>query len=191
MSQDNKKILFDADVISHFISSGNTAMLCSIYPNEKVVLQIVADEVRRHPLLREPLNDLIASGKLVQIPMPSSSEILLEFASLQNSNKGPGESACMAVARFDPNIIASNNWRDVKSYCELHQIQYLSTMDFIYETYRSGLMNLADCDFMIYNLLSQKKPAKIPYTKIEEYCKRNNLDFPIDFGEDQEDYSDF
>ncbi len=186
MSQDNKKILFDADVIGHFISSGNAAMLCRIFPNKKIVLKIVAEEVRRHPLLRDPLNQLMSSGELEQIPMPSSTAILLEFASLQHSNKGPGESACMAVARFDPNIIASNNWKDVKAYCELHQIAYLSTMDFIYEAYRSGLMQLADCDYMIYKLLTQKKPAKIPCTKLEEYCKKNGLKFPINFRE-QED----
>lgn len=102
----------------------------------------------------------------------------MEFATLSKT-KGPGESACMAVARYDPSIIASNNFRDVRQYCELHEIAYLSTMDMVYEAYRSGIMDLAACDYMIYQLMTLRNPARLPCTTLEEYCNKQNLPFPI------------
>jgi len=179
MSQDNRLILVDADVLSHFMASGNILFLPQIFKNKKVVLTIVADEIRRHPKFRGPINMLIQSGNLAEIAMPTAMDIVREFASLRKSGKGAGESACMAVARFDKNIIASNNFRDVKSYCELHGITYLSTMDFLYEAYCSKVMTLAEIDFMIYTLITMKTPARIPCTCLEEYCVRNGKAFPM------------
>ncbi len=178
MNQDSKRILLDADVLSHFMTSGNCHLLHRIFTNKKVVLSIVAKEIRRHPTLRGQLDWLIKAGEIEEIQMPNSSSVLLEFASLSKS-KGLGESACMAVARFDPSVIASNNFRDVRDYCELHQISYLSTMDMIYEGYRSGIMDLATCDYMIYNLITLKNPARLPCTNLKEYCNKQHLPFPI------------
>lgn len=81
---------------------------------------------------RGQLAELIDANEVEEALMSNTPAILLEFASLSKS-KGPGESACMAVARFDHSVIASNNFRDVRDYCELNQITYLSTMDMIYE----------------------------------------------------------
>jgi hypothetical protein len=120
----------DADVLSHFMASGNTLFLPKIFKNKNVVFTIVADEIRRHPKLRDHINILIQSGNLSEIAMPNALEIVREFASLKKSGKGAGESACMAVARFDKHIIASNNFRDLKPYCELHRITYLYNYGF-------------------------------------------------------------
>lgn len=179
MSQDNRIILVDADVLSHFMASGNTLFLPKIFKNKKIVLTIVADEIRRHPKFRDHINMLIQCGNLSEIAMPNALDVVREFASLKKSGKGAGESACMAVARFDKNIIASNNFRDVKSYCELHDITYLSTMDFLYEAYRSKVMTLAEIDYMIHTLITMKSPARIPCTRLEEYCTRNGKPFPV------------
>lgn len=99
MSQNNKSILLDADVLSHFMTSGNSRLLHQLFPNKKIVLSIVAMEIRRHPILRGQLAELIEANELEEVPMPNSSDILMEFAFLSKS-KGPGESACMAVARL-------------------------------------------------------------------------------------------
>ncbi|WP_316801410.1 hypothetical protein [Pedobacter frigidisoli] len=179
MSQDSRLILADADILSHFMVSGNTLFLPKIFKNKKIVLTIVADEIRRHPKFRDHINMLIQSGNLSEIAMPNTLEIVREFATLKKSGKGAGESACMAVARFDKNIIASNNFRDIKPYCELHGISYLSTMDFLYEAYCSKVMTLSDIDYMIYELITMKIPARIPSTCLEEYCTRNGKPFPI------------
>jgi predicted nucleic acid-binding protein len=176
MSQNHKYILVDADVLSHFMMSGNILIFSKIFPNKKVVLEIVADEIRRHPKLKVYMNQLIQLKQITEIPLPQKPEILKEFASLKKT-KGPGESACMAMARFSKDIIASNNWKDIKAYCEIHQIEYLSTMDFIYEAYQSKILSLAKCDLMIHNLITAKQPAKLPCKNLEEYCKKNGLTF--------------
>jgi len=45
MNPDNKRILLDADVLSHFMTSGNSKLLNLIFSNKKVVLSIVAKEI--------------------------------------------------------------------------------------------------------------------------------------------------
>jgi hypothetical protein len=177
MSQKLKKILVDADVLSHFMASGQILIFNKIFPNQKLVLEIVAHEIRRHPTFKVYIDQLIQLKHLEEIPLPKQADILKEFAQLKKT-KGPGESACMAMARFSKDIIASNNWKDIKAYCEIHQIEYLSTLDFIYEAYRSKILSLADCDYMIHNLLTMKNPAKLPCKTLEEYCNKNGLAYP-------------
>src|SRR5687768_13208233 len=119
MSRKSKRILVDADVLSHFMASGNILLFPKIFSNKKVVLKIVADEIRRHPKFKQYINQLIYMNTIEEMTLPNNAAILKEFAWLKRT-KGAGESACMAVARYADDIIASNNWRDIKEYCELH-----------------------------------------------------------------------
>lgn len=41
------------------------------------------------------------------------------------------ESACLAYAKFNKDILASSNLRDIKKYCSFHDIEYLTTIDLL------------------------------------------------------------
>jgi predicted nucleic acid-binding protein len=180
MKRIDKVILIDADVLSHFMAAGHILILSKLYPNKKVVLKIVADEIRRFKKFQPYIDQIILLKHIEEIALPSSIEIIREF-SLLRKTKGPGESACMAMARYSRDIIASNNWKDIQNYCDEHDIQYLSTMDFIYEAYRSETLTLAECDYMIYQLLSMNSPARLPCKDLKTYCKLHSKEFPVIF----------
>jgi predicted nucleic acid-binding protein len=105
-----------------------------------------------------------------ELTITAEKEVLAEYNRLRKQF-GKGESACMAYCRFHEDVIGSSNLKDIKAYCEIHQIAYLSTMDFIAEAYRMGLMDEAACDFFIYNV--KRKGSRLPFDTIREFLKNN------------------
>jgi len=84
--------------------------------------------------------------------------------------KGEGESACLAYVRYTDNIIASSNLKDIRNYCQMHNIQYLTTMDFLCYALKKNVFDLERCNLFIANVL--EKRGKLPVKRMEDYkCK--------------------
>jgi predicted nucleic acid-binding protein len=162
-------ILLDSDVIRHFISGGKILELQKIYPNQFVMLDKVKEELCRSKKIEIIVNNLISTTKLPIIPMPKDIQIIKEYANLKK-RLGEGESACLAVAKFQKQFIASSNLKDIKTYCLNNEITYLTTMDILLEGYNKGIFDEADCDYFIYNVKS--KGSKLPVDSINEYINR-------------------
>lgn len=142
------KILLDCDVVIHFIKAGKQLLLPKIYPNQMVILDKVKSELDKRKKNLVSINNFIAYAKIEVIKMPSNLEVIKEYSLLKKS-KGEGESACMAVARFSKDYIASSNLSDIASYCTVHDIKYLTTMDILLEANNLGLMSEQECDDFI------------------------------------------
>lgn len=99
----DKLILLDADVISHFISGGQFGLLPSIFKNKKVILDIVAYELRASKKFKTYIENTIATGFIREINFQGDKQITMEFAKLIKSF-GKGESACMAYCKFNKDI---------------------------------------------------------------------------------------
>jgi predicted nucleic acid-binding protein len=86
-----------------------------------------------------------------------------EFAHIKKDNYliGDGERACMAVARFGKDIIASSNFRDVAPYCNVNNIHYLGTLDILTIAFQKGLYSEGQCDAFIQTAIKQNK-ARFP-----------------------------
>jgi predicted nucleic acid-binding protein len=104
--------------------------------------------------------------KIPVVPFPSKLEIIKEYAQL-TKKFGEGESACMAVARFEKEFIASSNLRDIKAYCLEHQIKYYTTMDLLVEAMNKNILTEADCNQFIQDVKS--KGSKLPCNTMAEY----------------------
>ena len=168
----SKIILIDADVVSHFIQGGQIYALGSIFPHKIKVLDKVYAELERFPKKKTEVDNLINQGIVEIEHFPESNqEIKKEYYYIKNKLfKGDGESACLAVARFTQNIIASSNLKDIKNYCNLHKVEYLTTMDFLCEALSNGVFDIPKCNNFISNVLN--KGGKLPVTKMEDYvCK--------------------
>lgn len=63
--------------------------------------------------------------------------------------KGDAESACLAVVRNTNDILASSKLRDIASYCKMHSIDYPTTMDFLCEALKKGILSEVECDAFI------------------------------------------
>ncbi len=164
----NKKILIDSDVIRHFIRGRKLNSLKKIFPGNLYILDMVEAEICRSRKIKVDVQRIIKNGTLKRINFPTSKIYLLEYEKLIKKF-GVGESACMAVARHEDDIIASNNLNDIKEYCNNHKICYLTTIDILYIAYERNIMSEADVDEFLYYNISGANPSKIPFSTLERF----------------------
>lgn len=165
------QILLDADVIRHFLSGKQLSKLVSVFPNRFVILDKVKNELCRSKRLIQDVTDFINDNNIPVIVLPKNLDIIREYSILKKSF-GEGESACMAVARYDDKYIASSNLRDIKNYCETNSITYYTTMDILLRAVDSEILSEADADYFIYNV--KMSGSKLPCNSIKEYQDKIN-----------------
>ncbi len=161
----NKKILLDADVIIHFFKGDKLSILHKIFPNKLYILDFVFNEILKGTL-RIQVENLLRFKYVFELEFENDSRVRAEYARLKKFF-GSGESACMAYCRYNNDVLASSNLKDISKYCNENNIQYLTTMDFIYQAYSTGVLSETDCDYFIFNVKS--KGSKLPYTTIKDY----------------------
>lgn len=98
--------------------------------------------------LRTEVENLIRFGFVKELEFEDDLQVVREFARLKKSF-GVGESACMAYCKFNKDVIGSSNLKDIKTYCEENNIQYLTTMDFLLEAYYKNILSEEECDEFI------------------------------------------
>ena len=169
MGKSEKIILIDADVVSHFITGGAIIQLPKIFPYKIKVLDKVYSELSRFPKKKIEVDNLINFKLLEIMPFPEDNEaIRKEYLHIKKFMfKGDGESACLAVVRNTHDILASSNLRDIASYCKMHSIEYLTTMDFLCEALKKGVLNKMECDDFIAKV--KAAGSKLPINKMAEY----------------------
>ena len=161
-------ILLDADVISHFISGGQFALLPSIFKNRKVVMDIVATELRASRKFRNYIDNVIGTGFIKEINFQTNRLVMIEYAKLIKTF-GKGESACMAYCKYNKDILASSNLKDIASYCEDNAIPYLTTMDLLAEAWKEKQLTEQECNDFIRDV--KAVGSKLPVNTIGEYIK--------------------
>jgi len=154
MSNSNLIILVDADVISHFIAAGELVELPNILkPHTVTVLDNVYKEVTRIKSRKTYLDNLVHFLKTITvIPFPIKDlDIKREYALIKKNNPliGDGERACMAVAKYEKDVIASSNFKDIIPYCMANKILYLGTLDILAIALQKQIFDIARCDKFI------------------------------------------
>ena len=169
MGKSEKIILIDADVVSHFITGGAIIQLPSIFPHKIKVLDKVYAELSRFPKKKIEVDNLINFKLLDIMPFPEENEaIKKEYLHIKKLMfKGDGESACLAVVRNTNDILASSNLRDIASYCKMHSIDYLTTMDFLCQALKKGILSESECDAFITKVKAAR--SKLPVNRMSEY----------------------
>ena len=99
------------------------------------------------------------------VPQFQKTEIK-EFARL-NKTKGTGESACLAYCKFHNNVLASSNLKDTKEYCQIENITYLTTLDFLWYAKKNKVMTEKECNDFIQTVIS--KNSILPNISITIY----------------------
>lgn len=163
-----KLILLDADVISHFISGGQFALLPTIFKNKKVLLDVVANELRASRKFKTYIENVIGTGFIKEINFQGNKQVIMEYAKLIKTF-GKGESACMAFCKFNKDILASSNLKDITIYCDDNEITYLTTMDFLAEALNEKQLTEQECNDFIRNV--KAVGSKLPVDTISEYLK--------------------
>lgn len=160
------KIILDADVIIHFSKGGCLNLLPTIiYGYDHIVLDIVYNEIKDQ--IKTQLDNQIHFLKNITVlPFNPSSDVRREYANLIR-HFGKGESASMVYCRFNNDVLASSNLKDISDYCNQHGITYLTTMDFLYYAIRNKKMALSDAKQFILDVQSQG--SILPNIPIETY----------------------
>jgi len=164
-----KLILLDTDVISHFISGGQFALLPAIFKNKKVLLDIVANELRASKKFKTFIENAISFGFIKEINFQGDKQVTMEYAKLIRTF-GKGESACMAYCKFNKDILASSNLKDITKYCEDNSITYLTTMDFLVEALNAKQLTEQECNNFIRDV--KAAGSKLPVDLIADYVKK-------------------
>jgi len=167
------QLVVDADVLIHFSKGRRLLQFASIFPEfDVVILDEVYSELEQ---VKFDIDRLVEFGqKILRFPPPSNNyEMLKEYAIL-NSDRGKGESACMAYCYFTKNTLASSNLLDIKEYCQNNDIRYLTTMDCLYYAKERGILTEAECNEFIAEVKS--KGSKLPGNTIKGYKPNITLD---------------
>lgn len=175
MEKIKRIILADADLISHFITAGEADSIHLIFPANPIhLLDKVHAELQnwRSAKVGIVISDLLKKKRLRLIDFPEENEeIRKEYFYIKKVQfKGDGESACLAVARHNKNILASSNLRDIKNYCILHRIDYLTTMDFLCAALATGTFDEARCNAFIKKVLDAG--GKLPVKNMQAHTCR-------------------
>lgn len=166
------KILLDCDVVIHFLKGGKILELPTIFPGRFVMLDKVQNELHKRNSNVLAIGAFLAAGNIPVIPMPTDTDIVREYLTLKKT-MDDGEAACLAVARFRKEFVASSNIRQIADYCETNGIVYYTTMDLLQEATVKGIMTDTECNLFIVEVKS--KGSRPPCNTIAEYRKRKGI----------------
>lgn len=165
------KIVLDADVIIHFVKSGQFNLLLNIFPEyQYLILDVVYDEVTVNKTTKTLIDNTLRvfSSRIVNVKFAPEGESIREYARLRSKLLlGKGESACMVYCRDNYDVLGSSNLKDIKGYCSEHQIAYLTTIDFLYYAFVRGKMTRGEVDAFIKDVIA--KGSNLPEIDIERY----------------------
>ncbi len=118
----------DTDVLIHLNKAGRLSLLKELFSGGSTYSILSLKNLG--PCQGSQIDMMLKLGIVKAMAFPDSEQVLREYSILRRT-KGKGESACMAICRYQKNILASSNLRDIKSYCEEHKIEYITTMDIL------------------------------------------------------------
>ena len=167
--------MVDADVISHFMATGYIDRLTEILqPHAVMIVENVYKEASYHPTepdRKRKVDKWMERCKVCKIAFPYANEnIRREFFRLKKENPmlGDGERACMSMARFGQEVIASSNFRDVAPYCDENGIEYIGTLDVLTIAMNKGIFTSKECNQFIMDAKAKNK-ARFPVEDITDY----------------------
>lgn len=165
------KIVLDADVIIHFVKAERFSLLLNIFPEyQYLILDVVYDEVTVNKGTKTLIDNTLSffGGRISNVKFEPKGESRLEYARLRSTLLlGKGESACMIFCRDNHDVLGSSNLKDIKEYCSLNSITYLTTLDFLYYAFARNIMTKEDITAFIAEVIS--KGSKLPNIDIEKY----------------------
>src|SRR5574344_1775041 len=163
------KIILDADVVIHFAKAGWLNKLPSIFPSyEYAILDTVYKEILK-PTRIQLDNQIQFLKNITRIPFSPTGDMLKEYA-LLSSKFGKGESACMAYCKYNNDVIGSSNLRDIKEYCAVNNLTYLTTIDFLYYAVIHNIMTRSEAKQFVVEVT--QADSKLPDVDFDTFVSQ-------------------
>lgn len=160
-------VLIDTDVLIHFDKAERLSLLQELFPGRIYMLDLIIGELRSMSGSR--IDMMLKLGIVREMPFPTNDSSIFEEYTALKRTKGNGESACMAICRFQKKVLASSNLRDIAPYCTMHSIRYLTTMDILAIGYKKGKITMAEGDGCIS--LIRTKNSKLPAMTLKQFIE--------------------
>jgi len=172
-------LFFDNDCIAAFLWVGEQSILAQMYSGRIVIPRPVYEELSAPGVkhLRDKIDLMIERGQAVLRTISTDSKTYnLYFQMTQEPGEGHkvignGEASCLALAKEEKGIIASNNLRDICEYIDEFGLQHITTGDIMVEAFRAGLISEDQGNIIWSNML--KKRRKIGADSFTEYLHDN------------------
>jgi len=165
--------VLDSDVIIHFIKGEQLPMIHTIFPEFQIVIidALFEEELCKYDSTKNYLNKYLKLYKenIEIIEWNPNYEMTLELTILRKKF-GFGESICMVFCKFNQDVIASSNIKDITEYCNQNGITWITTMDFLWKAYTSKLLTEDACNEFIKRVLDEG--SKLPVRNIKEFTPR-------------------
>ena len=169
MANNKTKIVLDSDVVIHFMKGDCFTILFDIFPEyQYLILDVVYAELTRNPQTKTFIDNIskFMTSKIQIIEFKPNGSMMKEYALLLKT-LGKGESVCMIYCYKNHDVLGSSNLKDIKEYCESHDITYLTTLDFLYYAYIRKKMTKQECDSFIQQVIA--KGSILPIVDISKY----------------------
>jgi hypothetical protein len=154
------KIILDADVIIHFSKGSRLNQLPLILPNYSFSLLDVVYEELNDDYRNELSNHIHFLKKISLINFNPIGIQQKEYAELLFKNLGRGESASMIYCKYNHDVIASSNLKDISHFCSQNGIVYLTTIDLLYYGIKNKLFTVEEAYIFINEVI--QKGSKLP-----------------------------
>ncbi len=165
------KIVLDADVIIHFSKAKMLSVLPKIFPLYKyIILDKVYEELKGEVKFHLD-NQIQFFNNITHIEFNPSGLQMKEYAYLISKKFGKGESASMIFCKWNHDVLASSNLRDIEEFCREHQITYLTTFDFLYYGVKNKIITNEEAyDFI--NQVRNNNSKLLSVDKFKEYVSK-------------------
>lgn len=162
-------VLLDSDVLIHLFKASKLSLLGTLFPGRLRILDIVLNELRNNRTAVSFIDSLFVFGGFEEIRFPMSDpKLLSEFANLTGPlGKGTGESATLIFCKYNHHIIASSNTVDIKPYCDLNQMSYLTTLDIFCIAVHRNEMTEVEADAAIQEI--KRNNSYLPTNNLSDY----------------------
>ena len=164
--------MLDCDVVIHFLKGGKILELPTIFPGRFVMLDKVQNELYKRNSNVLAIGVFLAAGSVPVVPMPADAEIAREYLTLKKI-MDDGEAACLAVARFKKEFVASSNITQIANYCQTNGILYYTIMDLLQEATVKKIMTDTECNLFIAEVRS--KGSRLPCNTIADFRKMKGI----------------
>ncbi len=163
-------ILLDADVVIHFFKAERVTLLNELFEGRLKILDIVLSELQSNPTIKNNIDMILMFSKIETLTF-SNPKMLFEYSKLANKIDGKGERATLVYCKFNQDIIASSNTKDITPFCKDNGIAFLTTLDILCIAVKKGNITDYDANQMINLILS--KGSYLCCKKVKDHFKNH------------------
>jgi predicted nucleic acid-binding protein len=158
-------LFFDNDCLSAFLWVGNENLLVKLYPGRVFIPKQVYDELSAPGVahLKAKVDSLLNGNQVSLAEIEVGTDIYALYYKLAVEPDaghliiGKGEASCIALAKYNNGILASNNLRDISSYISEFGLKHMTTGDILVEALNKGYITETQGNTLWASMLSKRR----------------------------------